>query len=234
MEVHTRLVELFTGDAANKKMDEQFAEIPKHLQRKEIMGVNFPVLQEGFQAYHLLLHMLVHYMHSGFGLRLLCDWVAFWNREIEANEKAEYIRLVSESGLQKFSDMITSVCVHFLGLENPEFGESIARDEAEDFLKDILEAEEFGTSDSERLVVLNGTGIWAYVKEFHHQMKMNYPKAGKVWVLWPVLWICTLVRFVMNNHKLRRTTSWRVLRKTHARSKKIKELQLFQNVQIGK
>lgn len=230
VEIHTRLIELFTGEAANKKMDELFAEIPEHICRKEIMGINFPVLEDGFQAYHLLLHMLVHYMHSGFGMRLLCDWVVFWNRTVEEKEREGYKRLVLESGLQKFSDMITSICVYFIGLENPMLGECVAREAAEAFLRDVLEAEEFGNSDSDRLVVLNGTGFFSYVKEFHHQMKMNYPRAGKVWLCWPVLWFCTLARFVTNNHKLRRTTSWRVIRKTHARSKRIKELQLFQNV----
>lgn len=227
-EIHTRLVELFTDDAANKTMDKQFAEISGQICRKNIMGVEFPVLREGFQAYHLLLHMLVHYMHSGFGLRLLCDWVVFWNNPVEQGEKEIYLRLVTESGLQKFSDMITSLCVHFLGLAEPELGNTLFVEEAEEYLQEILEAEEFGTSDSDRLVVLQGTGIGAYIKEFHHQMKMNYPKAGKVWILWPVLWVCTLVRFVTNNHKLRRTSSWNILKKTHERSHKIKGLQLFQ------
>jgi len=227
VEIHTRLVELFNDDVANQKMDGQFAGISGQIQRKEIMGVDFPVLQDGFQAYHLLLHMLVHYMHSGFGLRLLCDWVVFWNRSVAEKERKEYQKLVSEIGLQKFSDMITSICVYFLGLTDPRLGECVAREEAEEFLKEVLEAEEFGTSDSDRLVILNGTGVWAYIKEFHHQMKMNYPKAGKIWLLWPVLWVRTLITFVSNNHKVRGTTSWKVLKKTYERSRKIKELQLF-------
>lgn len=230
VEIHTRIIEKFTQEKANRKMDELFSYIPEHIHRKDIMGVDFPVLRDGYQAYHLLLHMLVHYLHSGFGLRLLCDWVAFWNREISEAERKEYRRLVKESGLQKFSDMITSVCVHFLGLAEPGLGTCIAREKTEEFLAEVLEAEEFGASDSDRLLILNETGIKAYIREFHHQMKMNYPKLGKVFLLWPVLWICTLVRFVTNNHKIRGTTSWKVLKKTQERSKNIKELQLFQKM----
>lgn len=230
VELHTRLIEQFTQKKVNRKMDELFVSLSEQVQRKEVMGVEFPMLGEGYQAYHLLLHMLVHYLHSGFGLRLLCDWVVFWNRSISSKEKAEYQRLVSESGLQRFSDMITSVCVYFLGLEEPALGECLTKEKAEEFLAEVLEAEEFGTSDTDRLLIMSEAGVGAYIREFHHQMKMNYPRLGKVFLLWPVLWICTWIRFVVNNHKLRRTTSWKVLRKTYERSRNIKELQLFQKM----
>lgn len=228
VEVHTRLSESFNNEAANKKIESLLNNLSGQIQRKELMGVEFPVLTDGYQAYHLLLHMLTHYLHAGFGLRLLCDWVVFWNREVAEADCAEYRRLVAESGLQVFSDMITGVCVHFLGLKPPHTGELVPLEQAEIFMKEVLDAEEFGSSTSDRLVVLHGTGIWDYVKEFHHQMKMNYPKCGKFWILWPVLWIVTLVRFIVNNHKLRKTNSWKVLKKTHERSQRIKELQLFQ------
>ena len=228
LELHTKLVEQFSIEDANRKVDRLLVDLASHIQWKELMGINFPVLSEGFQAYHLLLHMLVHYLHSGFGLRLLCDWVVFWNNMRSVNEKAEYRRLVKESGLQRFSDIITSVCIHFLGLPDPQIGMCVCVEEAEVFLKEVLMAEEFGNSDTARLVVLQGTGWWEYVKEFHHQMKMNYPKWAKVWIFWPVLWICTLVQFIKNNHNIRRTSSWQVLKKTHERSQRIKELQLFQ------
>ncbi len=228
VEIHMRLVEVFNNEAANKKMDEQFKEISGHIMQKEIMGVTFYVLKDGFQAYHQLLHMLVHYMHSGFGLRLLCDWVMFWMQDVETEEKEIYRKLIEEIGLQGFSDMITSVCVYFLGLKNPELGELLAKEKAELFLKDVLEAEEFGTSDSNRLILLEKTGPFAYLKEFHHQMKMNYPKAQNCFILWPALWAGTLWRFLTNNHKIRKTTSWKILKKTHERSSKIRDLQLFQ------
>ena len=228
LELHIKLIEQFSVKNANQKVDSLLEDLEMHIQRNRIMDVEFPVLSDGYQAYHLLLHMLVHYLHSGFGLRLLCDWVVFWNRKVAEKEREEYKRLIASSGLQKFSDVITSVCIYFFGLDNPRIGECSSQEEAECFLNEVLEAEEFGSSDSDRLIVLYGNGIRAYAREFHHQMKMNYPKLEKIWILWPILWISTLMRFVINNHKLRKTTSWRVLRKTHVRSKNIKKLQLFQ------
>ena len=62
------------------------------------------------------------------------------------------------------------------------------------FMLDIFEAEEFGKSDRERMLVLRGTRISDYVREFQHQMHLNYPNAGKIWLLWPVLWFNTLVK----------------------------------------
>ncbi len=228
VEVHTRLAEAYNHSSVNTYIDGLLGEIHNTICVKELMGVELPVLADGFQAYHLLLHMLTHYLHAGFGLRLLCDWVVFWNQSIEKKEFQRYKKLVAESGLQVFSNMITSVCVYFLGLRDPGLDVLESREKAEMFLKDVMEAEEFGSSDSDRMLVVNGTGIRDYAKEFHHQMQINHPRCGKIWLLWPVLWIVTLIRFVINNHKLRKTNSWKILKKTHERSRRIQELQLFE------
>ena len=97
----------------------------------------------------------------------------------------------------------------------------------EEFMKEILEAEEFGGSDKNRMVMLEGTGLWAYVKEFHHQMHLNFPRAGKCFLLWPALWLITLVRFLRNNRTIRGTSAGEILREAHRRSDLIKKLKLF-------
>ena len=77
------------------------------------------------------------------------------------------------------------------------------RELAEDFIKDIFAAGEFGQDKRQRMVAMRGTGISAYIREFHHQMHLNYPKAGSVFLLWPILWGMTLFRFLHNNHAVR-------------------------------
>lgn len=95
-------------------------------------------------------------------------------------------------------------------------------------MKDILEAEEFGKSNRERMLVLQGTGISDYMREFQHQMHLNYPNAGKLWIFWPVLWIATLIRFLYNNRKIRKTSSIKIFRQAEKRSWMLKQLKLFQ------
>jgi len=63
------------------------------------------------------------------------------------------------------------------------------------------------------MVIVRGSGINGYIREFHHQMNLNYPKCGKIFLFWPVLWIATLIRFIYNNRKIRKTTSVDILKK---------------------
>jgi hypothetical protein len=107
-------------------------------------------------------------------------------------------------------------------------GEQIRRETAESFLKDVLESYEFGSMQDQQMVKMRGTKMQDFLREFHHQMHLNYPNAGKVWAIWPVLWIATLVRFLVNNHTVRNTSMIAVLRNAKSRSSYMEEIKLFQ------
>ncbi|MDD6789507.1 MAG: hypothetical protein PUE04_05335, partial [Lachnospira sp.] len=75
---------------------------------------------------------------------------------------------------------------------------------------------------------LRGTGMWDYIREFHHRMKLNFPGASAYPVLYPVLWMRTLVRFLYNNRKVRGITARAALRRAGERSRFMKQLHLFE------
>lgn len=228
IELHTMLAEPFENNEINRYLEWTVLEMKHHIQEKELMGINLPVLSDAYNAYYLLIHMLQHFLREGFGLKLLCDWVVFWNSKISKEETESYQRLVKESKLEGFSRMITSLCVHFLGLKDIGLCSLLPKEISREFIKDILEAEEFGKSNRERMLVLQGTGISDYMREFQHQMHLNYPNAGKLWIFWPVLWIATLIRFLYNNRKIRKTSSIKIFRQAEKRSWMLKQLKLFQ------
>lgn len=235
VELHSTLAEPFDSESVNRYIKELVADCSHHWKKEIVMGIELPVLEEGYFALHLLLHMLQHFLRAGFGIKLLCDWVVFWNHKQEEEAKETYLRLIKEIGLKGFSDMITAVCVYELGLnmENIAFlfaGESRPmpkREEAEAFLREILDAEEFGKSERDRMVMLRGTALWDYIREFHHQMQLNFPTVGKIFLCWPILWVVTLIRFVRNNRKLRGVSTMAILRKAGMRSKIMDRLRLF-------
>jgi hypothetical protein len=154
---------------------------------------------------------------------------------------------VRDTGLEGFSSMITTLAADYLGLVgNPDgiwietsgfhyaggvFARRMSREESRGFLRDILDAQEFGGSGSDRMVLLQGTGLTAYVREFHHQMHLNFPKCGKIWVFWPVLWIATLVKFLKNNRRLHRASAVQIMKTAGKRSQRIEKLQLFRTRQ---
>lgn len=229
IELHTLLAEPFDNRKINKYLEKIVLQCAGQVQQKEIMGIFLPILKDGYHAFELLLHMLQHFLRAGFGLKLLCDWVVFWNQEHSIEECELYLKLVNESGMKGFSDMVTLVCCQYLGLNRSNvawMGWDSTLD-IEEFMREVLEAEEFGRSASDRMVVLRGSGLWDYVREFHHQMRLSFPKAGKCFLCWPVLWLITFVRFVKNNRKVRNVSTKEVFSKASERSKIIQQMNLW-------
>ena len=234
VELHTMITEPFDNGEVNFFLEKLVSECQDHCMLKDVMGIQIKTLDDDFFAYQLLLHMLQHFLRAGFGLKLLCDWVTYWNAQVSEQSKKDYLRLVKESKLKGFSDVITAVCVYELGLDAKNISFMFDEDHmpsrkvAEEFIREILEAEEFGNSTNDRMVIMRGTGIKDYAREFHHQMQLNFPKAGKLFITWPFTWIVTLVRFLVNNKKVRNTSTIEILKKAHARSKLMKNIALFQ------
>lgn len=230
VEIHTMLAEPFDNEEMNRYLESLLPECREQWKIQKVLGVELPVLKDGFHGYELLLHMLQHFLRSGFGLKLLCDWTVFWNHGISDPEKEQYRRLVKESGLCGFSDRITGVCVAYLGLEGQKalfFSEETIASDNLTFMKEILEAEEFGKSGKDRMVALRNNSIGAMIVEFHHQMHLNYPSAGKCFLFWPLLWLLTLLRFLYNNRKVRKTSVGAIFRKARERGQLIETLDLW-------
>ena len=232
LELHTMLAEPFGNGRINRYLDDCIRHIPEHIVSRNILGYDFPTLSDGYQAYQLLLHMLQHFLHAGFGLKLLCDWYYFWKRPVPEAEMQLYLKLTEESGLSGFSRMITSLCVSYLGLDSgcclcAHMDGLMDKNEAAGFLADIMEAEDFGNSSQDRVVVPLGTRLWDYIREFHHIMRLSFPRAGKIFLFWPVLWCITLFRFLHNNRTIRGVTARKVIKKARERGGRIERLALF-------
>ncbi|MBQ7955986.1 MAG: Stealth CR1 domain-containing protein [Lachnospiraceae bacterium] len=230
VELHGMLAEPFDNEKMNRYLKGKQESCASECEKAQVMGLSLWVLKPGYHAYELLLHMLQHFLRSGFGLKLLCDWVVFWNSEVPETEREKYLELIRESGLEGFSAMVTAACVEYLGLKRENACHKNLPDAhlAEQFILEVLQAEEFGKSAKNRMVAMRGNGLWDYVREFHHQMHLNFPGMGKVWLFWPVLWVITLARFLNNNRKLNRGSGMAIIRKAGERSELIRHMELFE------
>lgn len=236
VELHTMLAEPFDNAKTNNYLEKLLPECSKNIIIKEVLGTSLPVLNDAYHVYELLMHMLQHFLHAGIGVRMLCDWVVFWNREIDEKNRRLYIKLVKESKVKGFSDTITRVCIKYLGLKREKvrwmklYDNNKSREEYEEeteaFVKDAMEAGEFGKVKG-RMVAFRGNGVFDYVREFHHQMNINFPKLGKIPVFWPILWIITLIKFLYNNKKLRSVSSREIFESAKKRGKLVKSMNLF-------
>ena len=238
LELHTMLAEPFDNKEINTFMDKQMQGIETHFVKDEVFGIGFTKLDDGYHGYELLLHMIQHFLNSGFGIKLLCDWVRFWSREHDEAARKTYLSLVKDSGIKTFSDMVTRVCVKYLGLEREcvswmniyedKLSRAIEEEDTKTFMVEIVFTEEFGRQNGERVVAVRGTGVGAYFKEFHHQMRNSFPGASKCFLLWPVLWIITFIRFVHNNKKVRGVSTIKVLKSAGGRGSLVEKMKLFE------
>lgn len=222
VELHQTLAEHFD----NRRMDNQLQDIVKEYQEHKesisFLGNTLYIPSDGYNAFSLIVHMLQHYLRAGFGLKLLCDWVVFWNRMVSDSEKKQFIYQVKQLHMETFVSAITNICVRYLGLSKEKVSFMMNGKEDKTLLNaiimDIIEAEEFGYSDKNRMVVLRDSKINSLIREFHHQMIINYPKMSHYIVLWPILWVCTLLVFLRNNKKVRHTSTFHILKNASKRS----------------
>ena len=228
IELHRTVMESLDYKQVDQAVDRQMEVCMQHVIKSDIMGVRLPVFDRPYQAFHLLLHMLQHFMRAGFGLKLLCDWVGLWKEDWKEDEKLVFWQMVKDTHICGFARTITGVCEAYLGLpkENTAFMEG-STEKADFFLQEIFQAEEFGHSNVKRMVMLHGSTPADYLREFHHQMHLNYPVCGKWIILWPFLWLFTLIRFLYNNKKVRHISLNTVLKAAKQRSMLMEEIQIF-------
>ena len=235
VEVHSMMVEPFDNGMTNRMMLKYQQDAQRHVQRQLCMGVPLPVLTGAYHGLSLLLHLLQHFLTAGFGIKLLCDWVVFWEKQ-PPEVVLEMAGFVRDFKVEQFAAAVTGICVQQLGMKGYaaeaflEPGDPAVKEPAylEQFFGDIMEAEEFGKSDRGRMIAIHDSGLHGYIRAFHHQMHLNYPVAGKYLLCWPILWILTFARFQHNNRLLRGTTLGEVLKSAGKRGKLVEKLHLFE------
>ena len=228
VELHTEWADAFKDKHLNKYLEKLQKESNQHCQLVEWQGLKFYAYETAWQGFYLMIHMLQHFFGSGFGLRNLCDWVVLWENCDDVKARKDFWKMVCESGTIEFTKAITSICIKYLGLDQKKspVPEKCHIDQqlVDALLRDVLDAGEFGYSESERMVGMDGNSLMAYVREFHHQMHINFPKAGKIIFFWPVLWIATLIRFLKNNRKLNRAPISEIMKKAGKRGQLVSRL----------
>ncbi|MDD7178476.1 MAG: nucleotidyltransferase family protein [Lachnospiraceae bacterium] len=235
VELHSMMVEPFDHEQTNRVMMQCQQEAKAHVQRQLCMGVPLPVLTGAYHGFSLLLHLLQHFLTAGFGLKLLCDWVVFWEKQ-PPEVIGEEIGLIRAMKVEQFVAAVSGVCVRELGMDQKvaepflALGDPVVKEGAylDQFFMDIVEAEEFGKSQKGRMLAIHDQGLSGYVRAFHHQMHLNYPKAGKCVFFWPVLWLFTLGRFLRNNRTIRKTTVKEILKSAGKRGKIVEKMHLFE------
>ena len=77
LELHYRIVGVYQFARANELVDEIFSADHLKASSLTLYGQSYPVLPPTENVFYMLHHMLKHYLYSGFGSRLLCDFTLY-------------------------------------------------------------------------------------------------------------------------------------------------------------
>ena len=236
LELHFRIVGVYQYAKANQVVDHVFSESCPTPELQKIGDVSYRVLPPTEYVFYMIHHMLKHYLYSGFGIRLLCDFILYLTARKDDIDFDKLHSWCKESKILHFYEIIIETLHLYLGLPadiEPDIHYPI--NTCEIFIQRILEGHDMGTSNDTALV---GSGsyakvnIWTYFKEGHLQMKVRFPKLHKCVILWPVLWGITFICFIWNTYHYRHTTFRETLegfKKTNEDSQLIK---IFENEDV--
>ncbi len=101
-----------TGAYVQRELTRLVADIRPH---PTIAGAYAPSPE--FDALFLTRHATWHYARECIRLRDLCDWALFLHHEADNMDKAEVIRMLRESGLERYASIVTTICRKYLGLD---------------------------------------------------------------------------------------------------------------------
>ena len=154
----------------------------------------------------LLIHTAMHLIHSGVGLRHLCDWAVFTARFSVEEFRATFEARLREAGLWRFAGALTAVSVRYLGC--PDHSWQGEQDPAllDALMLDILSGGNFGKKDDQRLnqakllvnrtegTVHRGAGLRNLVSAMNVKARRSLPAAKEHPVLLPAGWLLAGMR----------------------------------------
>lgn len=232
-ELHFKPVRPFEKRSINKAIEYAFNSDDTIFIEEELFGVKYKTLKPSIFGFYILIHNLEHFLLRGMGVKHLCDMAVFWNKQYNEEVYKEYKALVRMAGLDKFSDCMTLCTQEYLGLSN-ENSEKMLVDcrgvltqaLLENIMIDIIDAGNFGELEKDRLVSLRSDGIGGMVSQIHCRMKENFPRLSKFFLIWPILWLATVMIFIRNNKKIRGEKSSSIIKKAQSRGRLVRMLDI--------
>lgn len=233
LELHYRVVGMYQYERANQIVDQVYSSENLVSVTQTINGTSYSVLPPTEYVFYMIHHMLKHYLYSGFGIRLLCDFTFYLKTYADEIDFQKIHNWCRESRISHLYEIIIETCRIYLGLSqdiDPDI--HYASQDCEEFIIRILDNGDMGTDVSQELVGSTSyqkVNFVTYFKEGHVQMKVRFPKASRCPILWPFLWAVTLFCFIRNTYKVRNTTLRQTLRNFKKSNQKTKLVRIFDN-----
>lgn len=211
LEVHTSL--LPEEDASFAALNEEFRRVFEQKQKLEIDGYAVYTLNDTSHFFYLLCHSYKHFVHSGFGVRQLCDILMMAERSGKNMDWEEIIRKTKKYRMYVFWMNLMDIGERYLGFDwegsHCPRPEDLALD-SEALLLDMLEGGVYGSSSTGRVHSANITlgalerasrgeegklSLKSSLFPPKQYLKGEYPWLEKAGWLLPAAWILRLLRY---------------------------------------
>lgn len=234
VEIHNSFCDLFPEKERNRAIEKFKNSIQKEsLHKIRLLNrYEFLSLSGADFVFYNLLHMAQHYYMKGFGWKFICDWAMMLKYPLPKEEKDRLYQLLVDVRLLNFAEAVSLLAIRFFCLDerNVEFlfNGCISEKTIQTLAEQLFDAGEFGALEENRLYAPGKNSTKDMLVLFHLQMKKNFSRTSKIIILWPILWIFTLGKFIYNNRTLRHVSTFAILKDAKERGQKTEEMGLFE------
>lgn len=213
LEVHMDLFARESG--AYGHLNELFTDAFEHYETLTIQGTDICTLNARDHFLYLICHSLKHFLHSGFGIRQLCDMLFFARKYHEKMDWNELASVMREYHMYDFSMNLLNIGTEYLGFAWEELGRQKPEDVALDslaLLDDMMDGGVFGKSSDSRVhsanITLNAaehessnavSGVAASLFPGKEYIRSNYAYARKYRFLIPAAYLHRILKYLFSH-----------------------------------
>lgn len=213
LEVHMDLFPQESG--AYGHLNELFSQVFEHYETVRIQGTDVCTLSASEHFLYLFCHSLKHFLHSGFGIRQLCDLLSFAR---EYRDNIDWCRLsdwMKQYHMYDFAMNLLNIGVENLGFSWEELGREYPRDAELDslaLLDDMMDGGIFGRSSGNRVhsanITLNAaehergsavSGVAASLFPGKEYIRDQYAYARKYHFLIPAAYLHRILKYLFRH-----------------------------------
>lgn len=188
-----------------------------------IQGTDVHTLNPQLHFLYLLCHSLKHFLHSGFGVRQVCDMLLFAQHYASDIHWTELIKLLRENQMYDFSMNLMNIGVEHFGFTWDDIAVPKPDDVEFDslpLLNDMLDGGIYGKSDADRVhsanITLNAaenetasaaSGILASLFPDKDYIQTHYPYTKKWKILLPVGYVHRIGAYLLKRKSAPKNSS---------------------------
>ena len=207
LEVHMELFE--ASSDAYGRLNEEFQDIFEKTYAERIQGVTVYAPDPTLHLFYLVCHGLKHFLHTGFGIRQLCDMILFAQTYREDIRTKDFLQALKRQNMELFWDNLLDIGEKYLGFDWEKSSFPKPDKEAlhsENMLLDMLDGGIYGKSSEGRMHSANITlqagasdgkssGILKSLFPDWEYMRRRYPYLeGRKWLL-AYAWLCRITDY---------------------------------------